>query len=329
MKILIPILFLFYSISAWASDNGFNKSQDGNNEFLANYVDGKVEGWSVTRTDNSNYYIKYSEGLRTVGVIIKNNQVKIIFKQNNGNNVLGAIYLPDGRIFKGKFDLIAYDKLLDQKIYGVIVYPATFKEKAYYGRVEFWRGTEVDRDGFGVTIYEDNKIEPGDYEREFPGKSKKLNLERSLVKGVFTLGLSTAGQLKNRIIGQDKLIKEMKAIEDQVDNFLNNFNYKVEISNVDKSFPKNFKDKKNKSSNFEISEFKSLCTSFGYNEFNSDGTSSKEFKECLKETYYESQKLKLLQNGSVGIRDIPRSSENRKSIPNYTNSTKSKIDPFK
>ena len=120
----------------------------------------------------------------------------------------------------------------------------------------------------------------------------------------------------------------MKAIEDQVDNFLNNFNYKVEISNVEKSFPKNFKDK-NKNNNFEISEFKSLCTSFGYNEFNSDGTSSKEFKECLKETYYESQKLKLLQNGSVGIRDIPRSSENRKSIPNYTNSTKSKIDPFK
>ena len=120
----------------------------------------------------------------------------------------------------------------------------------------------------------------------------------------------------------------MKAIEDQVDKFLNNFNYKVEISNVEKSFPKNFKDK-NKNNNFEVSEFKSLCKSFGYNEFNSDGTSSKDFKECLKETYYESQKLKLLQNGSVGIKDIPRSHENRKSIPSYTNSTKSKIDPFK
>ena len=78
--------------------------------------------------------------------------MKIIFKQNNGNNVLGAIYLPDGRIFKGKFDLIAYDKLLDQKINGVIVYPATFREGLLVG-LNF-EGTEVDRDGFGVTIYE-------------------------------------------------------------------------------------------------------------------------------------------------------------------------------
>ena len=32
-----------------------------------------------------------------------------------------------------------------------------------------------------------------------------------------------------------------------------------------------------------------MCTSFGYNEFNSDGTSSKEFKECSKKPNMKSK----------------------------------------
>ena len=267
MKPLLLTIALLFSLPAHALGNGLQGRVDGNKEVIANFVIGKMNGWTATYDGDDTYYIKYLNGSILEGEVIRNGLVKIRFKQNNGNNVLGAIYLSDGRVFKGKFDLrenskFGLWKLSNQKLNGVITYPTQFKERKYYGKVEFWRGKEVDRDGFGVVEYENGKLASGDYIREFVGKSQKINPASSAIVGVLTLGLSTVSQASDRL-SQEKLIREMKAIENEVNVFLDGFSYEDEVMKLEVAYYDKSSKEEEKKTNLEMKKYKSQCKAFG------------------------------------------------------------------
>ena len=303
VKPLLLIIAFLFSLPAIALGNGLKGRVDGNKEVIANFVNGKMNGWSATYDGDDTYYIKYLNGSRLEGVVIRNGFVKIRFKQNNGNNVLGAIYLSDGRVFKGKFDLrenskFGLWKLSNQKLNGVITYPTQFKERKYYGKVEFWRGKEVDRDGFGVVEYEDGKLESGDYLREFVGKSQKMSPATSAIVGVLTLGLTAASQASDRL-SQEKLIREMKAIENEVNVFLDSFSYEDEVMKLEVAYYEKSSKEEEKKTNLEMKKYKSQCKAFGYVEFNKDGSPSSDFNKCVQETFFKMEELKIIEQAKI------------------------------
>ena len=303
VKPLLLIIAFLFSLPAIALGNGLKGRVDGNKEVIANFVNGKMNGWSATYDGDDTYYIKYLNGSRLEGVVIRNGFVKIRFKQNNGNNVLGAIYLSDGRVFKGKFDLrenskFGLWKLSNQKLNGVITYPTQFKERKYYGKVEFWRGKEVDRDGFGVVEYEDGKLESGDYLREFVGKSQKMSPATSAIVGVLTLGLTAASQASDRL-SQEKLIREMKAIENEVNVFLDGFSYEDEVMKLEVAYYEKSSKEEEKKTNLEMKKYKSQCKAFGYVEFNKDGSPSSDFNKCVQETFFKMEELKIIEQAKI------------------------------
>ena len=300
MKPLLLTIALLFSLPALALGNGLQGRVDGNKEVIANFVIGKMNGWTATYDGDDTYYIKYLNGSILEGEVIRNGLVKIRFKQNNVNNVLGAIYLSDGRVFKGKFDLrenskFGLWKLSNQKLNGVITYPTQFKERKYYGKVEFWRGKEVDRDGFGVVEYENGKLASGDYIREFVGKSQKINPASSAIVGVLTLGLSTVSQASDRL-SQEKLIREMKAIENEVNVFLDGFSYEDEVMKLEVAYYDKSSKEEEKKTNLEMKKYKSQCKAFGYVEFNKDGSPSSDFNACVKEAYFKAEELRVLKS---------------------------------
>ena len=87
MKPLLLTIALLFSLPALALGNGLQGRVDGNKEVIANFVIGKMNGWTATYDGDDTYYIKYLNGSILEGEVIRNGLVKIRFKQNNGNNV--------------------------------------------------------------------------------------------------------------------------------------------------------------------------------------------------------------------------------------------------
>ena len=270
---------------------------------IAFFENGSVSGWTVSDGELGSSFIKYKGGVRQEGILLKNNQPFATFKKSLGGKpsdmVLGKVFFPDGRVFKGEFLLDSKNEFRfpDQKVDGVFVFPDYSDKEKYFGGVEFWRKGEIDLDGFGIIKMRNGTSANRDFVREFPGKSMELPPMASVgnaIAGIITLGLITAKQTKDRL-GAGKLEADMLSLEAKVENALRDFSISTDVAHLTEQYNAKIKESELEETAMSIESYRRHCREFGYSEFDAEGNVLPQFRECLKETFYKMEEIRTLR----------------------------------
>ena len=266
---------------------------------IARFERDTANGWTIMNTDHGTSYIEYKYSSRKSGILLKNNEPWIIFKKTGGGaeNVAGAIFLPDGRVFKGIFKLSLKNEFIlprQKKVRGTVLYPEESAYAKYYGEVEIWANKQVDLDGFGVMALKNGESSGGDYLRDGAGVVNRVGAATSVLTGVFTLGLSTAMQVSDRR-GADDLVQNLSALEGEVDEFLNDFAVSSEVAQLEADYSELVSNAETRTANAAMEKYKQQCRGFGYTERDANGNTLPEFSKCVQETFFKMEELKVIE----------------------------------